>query len=255
MTTSNSYNWTLSNADCVLEAFSRCQIRGPEITRSHMSEATRSLNLVLQSEFATRGVNLWQVEEGVVIDLVAPVGQVGTATYVLPSYVLQVLNVRYNMPQENAPGATIDRIMLPIGRDDYAAYPNKLQAGTPTVYWFQRLIPPQLTIWQPDQYGPPNTITYDALRQSQDAYPTLGQTPDAPQRFYEPLVASLAHRLGRKFWSDLVRAKKMTEQAALKMVDDLKAEALQAWQGAALDDQEMAPLVMTPDLSGYFLPR
>ena len=108
MTTSNSYNWTLSNADCVLEAFSRCQIRGPEITRSHMSEATRSLNLVLQSEFATRGVNLWQVEEGVVIDLVAPVGQVGTATYVLPSYVLQVLNVRYNMPQQNVPGATID---------------------------------------------------------------------------------------------------------------------------------------------------
>ena len=145
--------------------------------------------------------------------------------------------------------------MLPIGRDDYAAYPNKLQPGIPTVYWFQRLIPSQLTIWQPDQYGPPYTITYDALRQSQDMVLGAGQTPDAPPRFLDALSARLAWRLSRKFWSDLVRAGKMTETAAITMVKDLKMEAEEAWQLAALDDQEMAPLILSPDLSDYYSPR
>ena len=252
MTTSGTYAWSASNSDVVIEALNRAQIRASEITRNHMAEATRSLNLSLQV-MGTRGVNLWKVNEGIVINLVAPVGQVGTATYALPANLLQILNVRYNIPVTG--GGTTDRIMLPIGRDDYAAYPNKAQAGTPTVYWFQRLIPPQITIWQPDQYGPPNTLTYDALIQAQDAYPTSGQTPDVPNRFLDWLSADMARRLFEKFWTDLVAGKKMTEQGALTWLDKLGTRAEEAWQLAALDDQETAPMILAPDLADYFSPR
>jgi hypothetical protein len=255
VTSSGTYNFALGNSDCIVEALNLCQIRPAEITRTHMIEAVRSLNLELQV-WGTRGVNLWQVQEGIVLPLTAPTGQVGVPTYTLPNNLLQILNVRYNMPQQNVAGGTIDRIMLPIGRDDYAAYPNKVQAGTPTVYWFQRLIPtPQITIWQPDQTGPPNTLTYDALRQSQDAAAGMGQTPDAPNRFLDALSQKLAHRLFRKFWTDVVKAGKMTEQAAVALMTSLKEDAEEAWQLASLDDQEEAPLIVQPDLSGYYSPR
>lgn len=250
MTTSGTYNWSLANSDCVIEALHRCQIRGPEITRTHMTEATRSLNLMLQSEFLVRGVNLWEVVAGLTIPLAAPTGGIGQIIYPLSANLFQILNVRYSVPQSD--GSTIDRLMLPIGRDDYAAYPSKAIAATPTVYWFERLIPPQLTIWSPDQVGPPNFLTYDMMRISQDASPTMGQTPDVRASFLDALCAKLAHRLARKFWSDLVRTQKMTEQAALKMVADLKEEAEEAFQIAALDDQEMAPLILSLDMQSYY---
>jgi hypothetical protein len=248
---SGTYTWAPSGSDIVLEALQRCQIRGAEITREHIIEASRSVNLELQV-WGTRGITLYQVVEGFVIPLVAPTGQIGQTTYVMPSNCLQVLNVRYNQPMTG--GGTTDRILLPIGRDDYAAYPNKQQIGIPTVFWAQRVIPYQITIWQPDQFGPPYTLTCDYLRQSQDMVLGAGQTPDAPPRFLDALSARLAWRLARKFWSDLVRASKMTETAALEMVKDLKAEAEEAWQIAALDDQETAPLQIGVDLSDYFRP-
>jgi len=151
-------------------------------------------------------------------------------------------------------GGTIDRIMLPIGRDDYAAYPTKTLAGTPTVYCSSGCSAADHHLAAGAQ-RPANVITYDMLRMSQDAAVSMGQTPDAPNRFLDALCGKLAFRLGRKFWSDLVRAGKMTEQAALKMLGDLKEEAEEAWQIAALDDQEMAPLIMSLDLSSYYSPR
>jgi len=252
MTSSGTYLWQPPASDIVMDAFQRIQIRGPELTTNgsaYMAEATRSLNTEL-STWATRGVNLWAVQEGITISLVAPTGEIGQAVYTLPSNIAYILNVRYNIPQTG--GGTIDRLMLPIGRDDYAAYPNKLTAGTPTVYWFQRLIPPQITIWQPDATGSPNTLTYDALRIVQDASIANGQTVDMPTRFMDALMAKLAWRLARKFWSDLVAMKKMSEEAALKMISDLKEEAEEAWQLAALDDQETADLQFAPDVSDYF---
>ncbi len=259
MTSSGTWNWGLSNSDVLIEALSRCAIKPTEITRYYAAEGMRSMNLELQV-WGTRGVNLWAVQEGVVIDLAAPTGtppaQVGVAAYTLPANLLQILNVRYNQPYQASPPAnpalTIDRIMLPIGREDYAAYPNKLQPGQPTVYWFQRLEPPVLTIWQPDATGAPNTITYDALIRIQDSLPINGQTPQVPARFLDALCGKVAARCFAKFWPDLVAQRRMTEQAALMRLEALKGDAEEAWQTAALDDQEMAPLILQADLAPYF---
>jgi hypothetical protein len=40
-----------------------------------------------------------------------------------------------------------DRLIFPISRSEYAAYPDKTTQGTPTVFWFDRLIAPTFTLW------------------------------------------------------------------------------------------------------------
>ena len=86
MTTSGTYNAFLNNGDLVLEAFDRCEIRGPDITRQRLISARRSLNLELQT-WANRGVNLWKV-----VLLTVPLVQ-GVATYTLPATTISMLDV------------------------------------------------------------------------------------------------------------------------------------------------------------------
>lgn len=86
MTSSGTYDFELSNADVILEAFDRCEIRPPAITGEHMISAKRSLNLELQT-WSNLGVNLWCV------DLITiPLAQ-GVVEYDLPSNVVSMLDV------------------------------------------------------------------------------------------------------------------------------------------------------------------
>lgn len=86
MTTSGTYDFELSNADIVLEAFDRCEIRPPAITGTHMISAKRSLNLELQ-RWSNVGVNLWCVDL-IVIPLVQ-----GVPTYDIPQETVCLLDV------------------------------------------------------------------------------------------------------------------------------------------------------------------
>src|ERR1700744_6113867 len=61
MASSGTYNWGLTNADILIEAFDRAQVRPTALTREHLISARRSLNLELQT-WANRGVNLWEVQ-------------------------------------------------------------------------------------------------------------------------------------------------------------------------------------------------
>ena len=70
----------------MLEAFDRCEIRGPDITRDKLFSARRSINLEL-STWANRGVNLWKVEL-----ITVPLVQ-GVATYTLDASVISMLDV------------------------------------------------------------------------------------------------------------------------------------------------------------------
>lgn len=142
------------------------------------------------------------------------------------------------MTQANS-GDPVDRIMTSISRTDYAAQPNKLQQGPPTVFWFDRLTPiPTTTMWYvPDGNGP-YVFFYYRMRRIQDAVAQGGQTPDVPYRFLEALCADMAKRLSRKY--------------APALYDSLKADALIAWEEAAEEDRERVELFLVPDTSGYF---
>lgn len=85
MTTSGTYDFEMDNADVVLEAFDRCEIRPPAITGAHMISAKRSLNLELQ-RWANIGINLWTVEL-ITIPLIQ-----GVATYDLPAGTVSLLD-------------------------------------------------------------------------------------------------------------------------------------------------------------------
>lgn len=85
MTTSGTYSAFLNNGDLVLEAFDRCEIRGPDITRDRLFSARRSLNLEL-STWSNRGINLWKVSL-VTVPLVQGVPQ-----YVLDASTISVLD-------------------------------------------------------------------------------------------------------------------------------------------------------------------
>ena len=70
----------------------------------------------------------------------------------------------------------IDRIILPVSRTEYASYPNKQQVGFPTVFWMDRLIAPQVTLWPVPDSTSSQTLKYYRVRQIQDAAYTGGQT-------------------------------------------------------------------------------
>jgi len=86
-TTSGQYQWSMNGADVLAEAFSRIEIRPPEITGPHMVEARRSLNLALQS-MANVGMPLLWAVDLITINLLA-----GVATYSLPLNTADLLDV------------------------------------------------------------------------------------------------------------------------------------------------------------------
>lgn len=231
-TTSGTYLFAPPVSNLILEAFSRCQIRGTAITRRHMYEATQSCNYLLQ-DWSNRGVNLWEV------DLQTLTIVAGTANYTLPITTVSVLDVYRSIVDGAGSGQDIDNILLPMSRTQYAMIPNKNQQGTPTLYWFDRQITPELTFWQvPDTGAPDFEISYYRLKRVMDVSPVNGQIPEVPYRFYEALVSDLTARVAEKFAPPLWK--------------DKAAYALAIWNRAISIDQEDAPVEIRPQLSGYW---
>lgn len=233
-TTSGTYNGNFSNAKVVFEAFDRIGIRAPSLTRHHMLSARDSLFLELESWSTKGGPNLWKVIDGT-INL-----QAGVGTYQLPTSLITLTEVWYSIVDGIAPGVNSDRIMIPINRSQYAMISNKLQQGTPTQFWFERLQVPEVTLWQVPQSGqvaPNYIVQWFGLRQIQDANLATGEVPDVVYRSLDALCACMAERLAEKFAPDRLA---VMEQRAAK-----------AWAQFATDDQEMGPVTMQPNLSGY----
>lgn len=224
--TSGTYNFAPTNAEVIMLAFGRIQMRRTELEVSHIQDAVGELNLFL-SAFNNAGPNLAQVDLQTI-----PLVQ-GTATYSVPAETVTLLDVfvRYGTP-------STDVYLTQISRTEYAAIPNKSQQGLPTQLWFDRIASPTINLYLvPDGNGP-YTLNYYRFRQVQDAQITGGQNPEVPNRAIDALVAGLAHRLSRIY---------RPEQEALR-----KADAMEAWALYAKQDTEFAPLQISPGVSGYW---
>ena len=241
MSSSGTTAFELTISDVVVEAFDRCFIRPSALTRHHMTSARRSANLELQS-WTNRGVDLFQVAFAT-LEI-----QDGVSTYTtgtdddeIPTDIQSMLDVYYSTINGGGAGQDIDRIMLPISRTEYAGYPNKAQTGIPTVYWYQKLISPQLTIWQPPVTGAPtNVIKYYYLRRIEDASIAGGQTPDIPYRAIDAFCAGMARRLAKKFVTDKT------------LRDEISKDATQAWIEFADADNEGTSVSISGDFSRYW---
>jgi hypothetical protein len=227
--TSGTYNFAPSLGETVLNAFSRIGIRRTEILQTHLADARLEANLLL-AKIANQQPNLWTV------DLQALPLLQGTTTYTVPAETAMILDayIRFGSP-------FTDRVIYPISRTEYSTYPEKTLQAFPTVFWFDRLISPTITLWPvPDGNGP-YTLFYYRVRQIQDASYSDGTNAldiELPYLWLDAFVAGLAARLARIYAPPLEGQRKM--------------DADEAWALASKQDVENVNIMMSPGLSFYF---
>ena len=229
MTSSGTYTWTPLVGDLVLQAFSRCNIRGPELTQQHMQDAAIECNL-LNVQFTNRLPTQYALETPTVT-----LAQ-GTSTYVLPNRTVAI-GLAY-LTTNYGTGSAFDKPLMPMSAADYAAIPNKTTQGAPTVFWMQLLPTPQITVWPTPDGNGTYVINVQSFRQQQDVSISTGQTIDAPYRFIDAYVAGLAARLARN-WAP----------AHYQM---RKKDWEEAWQEVTQRDAEDSTMYISPGLSSYF---
>lgn len=229
MTTSGTYNFNPGLGELTLYAYNLIGVRNTAVLQEHMEAARMATNMML-ARWSNQGVNLWKV------DLVTTPLVTGQATYNVDAKTVMILDAYV---QNDDSGANIDRIILPVSRTEYASYPNKEQQGFPTVFWFDRLLSPTVTLWPvPNTDNGPQSLKYYRVTQIQDSGLQNGQTVDIPYLWLEAFAYGLALRLAQ-VWSPA-------------MVMQMKPFADEAYQIAADQNVETAQQYISPMISGYF---
>ncbi len=224
--TSGTFLFSPSLGEVVLNAFARIGIRRTEIVQTHLMDARMEANLLL-AKMSDIQPNLWTV------DLQALPLLQGAGTYTVPAETAMILDayIRFGNP-------STDRSIYPISRSEYSTYPNKSTQAFPTIFWFDRLVSPTLTLWPvPDGNGP-YTLFYYRVRQIQDAEYVNGQNIEVPYLWLDAFTAGLAARLARIYAPSLEGQRKM--------------DADEAWALAAKQDTENVYMMLNPGLSSYF---
>lgn len=225
MATSGTYTYNPSLGEMVLYSYQLIGVRPTAVLQEHMDAARTATNMML-ANWANRGVNLWAV------DLITTPLVQGTSTYSVDANTVMILDayIEYGSPP-------IDRIILPISRTEYASYPNKIQQGFPTTFWFDRLISPTVTIW-PVPDGSQTSLKYYRVRRMQDSNLQGAEQVEIPYLWLEAFVYGLAHRLAMVWAPDKVPSS--------------KAIADEAYNIAAAQNIEQAQQYISPQISGYF---
>jgi hypothetical protein len=229
MTSSGTFSFAPTNGELVLSAFERVQVRAPELRQEHMFSARRELNFLF-GQWANQQVNLWKV-----VRTQTTLTQ-GTATYSITPQTVMVLDASIVLNFGTANESR--RYITPISRTEYLSFANQQVPGPPTVYWFDRLIAPTITFWPiPDGSGP-YTFDWFGCVQMFDANMSAGETPDVPYRWFDCIVAGLAHRLAKIYNPQLEPIR--------------KTDADDAWRIAATQDTENVPLMLAPGIANYY---
>lgn len=231
MTTSGTYNFDPSLGEMVLYAYNLIGIRNTSITQEHMEAARMASNMVL-ANWSNKGVNLWTV------DLQTVPLWAGQATYTVPQNTVVMLDAYITV--DNGNSQPIDRLILPISRTEYASYPNKEQQGFPTVYWQDRLINGNVTLWPVPDGNSAQYLKYYRAVQLQDVEFTGGQTIEIPYLWLDAFADALSYRLAR-VWNPQMAP-------ALKLVAD------ESYNVADNQNVETASQYISPMVSGYFRP-
>lgn len=234
---SGVYDFSLANSEILVESFSRCKIRASALTRSHLMEARRSLNLEL-IEWNNRGVDLFQVYP---FTLQIATGQAiyteGTGPTNVPANAVSMLDVWFSQIDALGTGVNNDAIMLPMSRDIYADFSNKNQPGRPTMFWFQKQPQRQMVIYQPPiaAYAyPAYQVAGYYLSTHQTANLGSGETPDVDVLALDALCGKLAIRVAEKYVDDPILFARIEKRGE------------KAWELYAETNREDAPITIAP---------
>lgn len=227
MSTSGTYTFNPSLGELTVYAYQLIGIRPTSLLQEHIDAARLATNMMF-TRWSNQGVNLWQVE------FVQTALVQGTATYTVDPSVVVMLDTFIR----TTTGSTItDRIILPVSRTEYASYPNKIQQGFPTTYWFDRLLSPNVTLW-PVPDGTQTYLCYYAVQRIQDANMNGVEQLDIPPIWLEAMVYGLAERLAMVWAPDRAMA--------------MRTFADEAYNIAAQQNVETAQQYISPQLSGYW---
>lgn len=225
MTTSGTYAFNPGLGEIVLYAYMNLGIRPASLLQEHMDSARMATNMML-SRWANQGVNLWAV------DLITTPLVEGQTTYAVEPNTVMILDAYTTTDQG------IDRVIMPIGRTEYASYPNKEQQGFVTSFWYDRLISPTITLW-PVPDGTSSTILkYYRVRQIQDSNLQNNENVEIPYLWLECFADGLAYRLAR-IWNP-------------QMAVALKAQADESYAIASNQNVENVGTYISPMIGGYF---
>jgi len=236
MTSSGTYAFNPSLGEVVLNAFARCGVRRTALVQEHMQDARFEANLMF-SEWSNRGVNLWKVDLQE-IPLVEGVSTYYADTGNTAEDAARTVMVLDAYISVGTGQSAFDRVIMPISRSEYSQTPNKNLQSPPTVFWFDRLINPTITVWPVPDQSNYYTLKFYRVIQVQDAELSNGQTLDIPYRWMDAACSGLAARLAIIYAPDRSQI--------------LEAKAAQAYEIAATQDTENVPLYIMPGLSGYF---
>ena len=230
MTTSSTTSFNLDVNLLIEEAFERC---GAELRTGYdFRTARRSLNL-LTIEWANKGINLWTIEQG---QIAMVQGQI---TYNLP---VDTIDLFDHVIRTQTGQAQTDININRISADTYLTIPNKNAQGRPIQVWINRqsgaqnlsgVQAPNINVWPAPDQNNFYTFVYFRLRRIQDAGEGV-TTQDIPFRMLPAMVAGLAYHLSLKIPGALERS------VMLKGMYD------EAWEQAADEDREKAPLRLAP---------
>lgn len=227
MATSGTYTFSPGLGEVTLYAYNLIGVRPSAILQEHVDAARTAANMMFAS-WSNRGVNLWQV-----VLTTTPLVQ-GQSTYTVDASTVVVLDAYISTTTGSS---TIDRIILPISRTEYASYPNKSQQGFPTTFWFNRLLNPTITLW-PVPDGTQTSLTYYSVLRIQDANLTGTEEMDIPPIWLEAMAYGLAYRLAQ-IWAP--------EKAAM-----FKPQADESYEIAAAQNVETANFYVSPLIASYF---
>lgn len=233
MSTSGTFNFNPSLGELTLFSFMLAGVKSSALVAEHMFSSRMCANMML-SDWSNKGVNLWAVDLQTV-----PLVQ-GTATYSVPPETVMILDGYMTTVNGTV---NIDRPILPVSRTEYSTYPNKAQQGFSTVYWFDRLISPTVTLWPVPDGTSASYFKYYRVRQVQDSNFTSAQNVEIPYRWLNAFSTGLGFRLSM-IWS----------QDKPQLIAGLKGFADEGYNAAAWQDVEQAQQYFVPQIGGYFRP-
>jgi hypothetical protein len=214
----------LSLADLTIQAFGMIGVRPTAILQEHIETAKMSANLLL-TEFSLHGINLWET----VLETV-PLAK-GVSTYSVPADTVFYLD---SWIVVNG----MDRIINSISRTEYSSYPNKQQQGIPTVFWYQKLLAPQVTLWPVPDGQQATTLKYYRMKYIIDPLMANNGAVQIPATFSTAFVNGLAFWLSQTWAPSLSQGYKQLYDNAMTL--------------ALASDIETANTFISPQIGGYF---
>lgn len=208
MATSGTTSFNLDIEEIIAEAYERC---GVEVQSGYdLRTARRSLNLLF-AEWASRGLNLWTIEQR------TKTLSANTYEYDMDTDLVDILSA---VIRTTTGGQTIDVIVNRFSQAEWIHTPNKGGTlGRPAQFYFQRTITPKTFFFPCPDNTQTYTFVYYGIRRIQDAG-AYSNTADVNFRFLPCLVAGLAYFLSLKVAPDRITLLKQIYEENFKLIAD-----------------------------------